>query len=230
MNGNRNDERGALEETAMSGSREYFEAVAGEWDDIRKGLFPDELRETIAGAAELSPGAVAADLGAGTGFLTEALLARGARVIAVDQAEEMLVALGRKLGAQAGDRLELRRGTADALPLPDRSVDRVVANMFLHHVEDPAAALREAARVLRPGGRIVISDLDRHDHEFLLVEQHDRWPGFERSDVEKWLADAGFEAVRITDARATCCGCSESCGETARINVFLAVADLPGAE
>lgn len=213
----------------MNESLQYFEAVAEEWDEIRTGLFPDDLRCTVGCAAALAPGLVAADLGAGTGFLTEELLARGAEVIAVDQSEAMLETLHRKLAPAAGGRLQVRVGTAEALPLPDASVDRVVANMFLHHVEDPAVAIREGARVLRPGGRIVISDLDRHEHEFLLTEQHDRWPGFARADVERWLGAAGFTGIEVRDARATCCGSSSCGGETARIEVFLAVAELPGA-
>lgn len=212
----------------MIESREYFETVAGEWDVIRSGLFPDALRETVREAAEVAPGQRVVDVGSGTGFLTEGLLAHGARVVAVDPAQGMLDALAAKLGEEAGDRLELHLGEAERLPLPDRSVDRVVANMVLHHVEDPPAALLEAARVLRPGGRIVLADLDRHDHEFLLTEQHDRWPGFERAEVEAWLRSAGFVAVATRDARASCCSTSDCGGESAEIGIFLAVGERPG--
>ncbi|HVS04042.1 MAG TPA: class I SAM-dependent methyltransferase, partial [Thermoanaerobaculia bacterium] len=142
-------------------SREYFETVAGEWDAIRQRLFPDSLRERAYGVAGIEPGRRAVDVGAGSGFLTEGLLAQGLSVVAVDEAEAMLATLGGKLGDRPG--LELRAGGAERLPLADGEVDYAFANMVLHHVEEPAAAVREMARVVRPGGRVVITDLDEHD-------------------------------------------------------------------
>ena len=147
-------------------SKQYFEQVATQWDTMRQAFFSDRLREKAYAAAGVRAGASAADVGAGTGFLTEGLLERGVRVVAVDQSPAMLAELGRKfarqLGPLHGDRpgLELRAGDAAALPLADGEVDYAFANMFLHHVEDPAGAIRELARVVRPGGRVVITDLD----------------------------------------------------------------------
>jgi len=196
-----------------STSTPYFTRVATQWDTLRAGFFPDSLRDRVVAATRCvqtdDRPAVVLDLGAGTGFLTEGFLAAGARVIAVDPTEAMLIEQRRKFPeAVASRQLVLRLADAEAIPLPDGSVDAAVANMALHHVEDPPAAIREMARLLRPGGVLVISDLDAHEHEFLRTEQHDRWLGFEREDLRRWLRAAGLEEVAVEDAQATCCTCA----------------------
>jgi len=215
-------------------SREYFAKVAGDWEKMRSGFFSPAVREKALELAGVRPGRacgqVAADLGAGAGFVTEALLAAGLSVFAVDQSPEMLAQLAARFApAHPGRGLPLQ-GPAEALPLPDASVDFVFANMFLHHVDDPAAAIREMARILRPGGRLVVTDLDSHGHEFLLREHHDRWPGFARADVAAWLAAAGLAGPRVD-----CCGpegevcCADSCDGTdsARVSIFAASGTRP---
>jgi len=210
-------------------SREYFAKVAGEWDAMRSGFFSEAVREKALALAGIDPkisaGLTAADLGAGAGFVTQALLGAGLTVFAVDQSPEMLAELRRRFGASG--RLTALEGEAERLPLPDASVDFVFANMFLHHVDDPRAAIAEMARILRPGGRLVITDLDSHAHGFLLTEHHDRWPGFARADVLAWLTLAGLEAAAVD-----CCGencCADSCDGTdaARISIFAAHAAQP---
>ncbi|GAB6124672.1 C-GCAxxG-C-C family (seleno)protein [Humidesulfovibrio idahonensis] len=210
-------------------SREYFAKVAEQWDALRSGFFPESVREKALALAGIGagngPGLTAADLGAGAGFVTQALLGAGLAVFAVDQSPEMLAELRKRFGA-AG-RLTVLEGEAGRLPLPDASVDFVFANMFLHHVDDPQGAIAEMARILRPGGRLVITDLDSHSHGFLLTEHHDRWPGFARADVSAWLQRAG-----LADAAVDCCGencCADACdgSDSARISIFAASARRP---
>jgi ubiquinone/menaquinone biosynthesis C-methylase UbiE len=214
-------------------STPYFERTAPDWDTLRADLFPDSLRDRVVAAVrclrDRDHPPVVLDVGAGTGFLTEGFLAAGARVVAVDPAEAMLLEQRRKFPeAVASRQLVLRRASAEALPLTDGSVDAVVANMVLHHVEEPPAALREIVRVLRPGGELVIADLDAHDHELLRTEQHDRWLGFERDAVRGWLEAAGLEQVSVRDARETCCSRSACGDEQAHVSVFLATSRKPG--
>ncbi len=211
---------------------QYFAQVADDWDTMRASFFSEALREAALELADIRPGAcahlTAVDLGAGTGFLTEALLAAGAKVFAVDASPEMLARLTAKFAqASAAGRLTVLTGGAERLPLPDASVDRVLANMLLHHAEDPALAIREMARILRPGGRLVITDLDRHAHEFLLTEHHDRWPGFDRADVASWLAAAGLSDARIDCAGQKCCAEAASSSDSACVNIFAAHGTRP---
>jgi len=205
------------------GSKEYFDGLGADWDALRASFFSQAVRDKALAAAGIADGAMTADIGAGTGYVTEALLARGARVIAVDQSAPMLAALGEKFGSQ---NVECRAGVAESLPIEDETVDYALANMYLHHVEDPGAAIREMARIVKPGGRLVITDLDRHAHEFLRTEHHDRWMGFEREEMERWLADAGLEHISIESLNETCSSTS-TVGEKAAINIFLAMADRP---
>ena len=202
------------------GSSQYFDTVAPQWDSLRKGFFSEAVREKAFSVAGVMPGKLAADIGAGSGFITEGLLERGLRVIAVDLSEAMLEEMRRKFGK--GGAVEYRIGEAESLPLEDSYVDYVFANMFLHHVESPLAALREMARIVKPGGRLVITDLDCHDFDFLRTEHCDRWMGFDRPEVARWLAEAGLVDVKIDCVGENCCAASQSgCGEAA-VSIFVA--------
>jgi ubiquinone/menaquinone biosynthesis C-methylase UbiE len=202
-----------------SSSKEYFDAVGAGWDRMQEEFFSDQVREAVLCAAGVEAGRTAADLGAGTGFLTRGLLERGLRVIAVDQSAAMLEALRDKFPPSAT--LDCRVGEAEALPLADGSVDYCLANMLLHHVERPGAAIREMVRVLRPGGRLVISDLDSHDFSFLREEHHDRWLGFARAQVSAWLEEAGLMDVQVVGSGEDCSAVSED-GTRASVSIFVA--------
>jgi ubiquinone/menaquinone biosynthesis C-methylase UbiE len=201
-------------------SQAYFEEVAGQWDQMRQRFFSDNVRDVALATAQVQAGRVAADLGAGTGFISQGLLRQGVRVIAVDQSPAMLEEMRKKF--QAFDGVDYRIGEAENLPITDDSVDYVFSNMYLHHVEAPAQAIQEMARVLKPGGKVVITDLDEHGFEFLRVEQHDRWLGFKREDVERWFIEAGLRDVRVDCVGESCCA-ESSCGcGSASVSIFVA--------
>lgn len=189
-------------------SKAYFETIAGEWDAMRGEFFQESVRDKAFLAAGLAPGMVAADIGAGSGFISEGLARYGSResgageggikIVAVDQSPAMLEEIRRKLG-EAAD-LDLRVGEAESLPLADGEADRVFANMYLHHVEHPPAAVAEMARILKPGGRLVLTDVDAHGHRWLLEEHHDRWMGFQREEILHWFVAAGLRDVSVVSA------------------------------
>ena len=208
------------------GSKPYFDEVAGRWEGMRQSFFSDRVRDVALARAGVQAGRLAADVGAGTGFLTEALLGRGLRVLAVDQSPAMLEELKRRLGNPGG--VECRPGESESLPIADGAVDHVFANMYLHHVESPPAAIREMVRTLKPGGTIVITDADEHAHEFLRTEQHDRWLGFKRDDIRRWFADAGLRDVAVDCVGDDCCPSSQGTGERVAISIFVAVGRKPG--
>jgi ubiquinone/menaquinone biosynthesis C-methylase UbiE len=206
-------------------SAEYFDSIGAGWDHLREGFFPDRVREIALATAGVRAGARAADLGAGTGFLTEGLLSRDVRVVAVDRSASMLEALRGKFPWP--DRVECRLGEAESLPLADGSVDYCLANMFLHHVERPAVAIGEMARIVKPGGRVVVTDLDSHELAFLVEEHHDRWMGFERESVRQWFSDAGLTDARVESVGDDCC--SAACGgEKVAVSIFVASGTRPG--
>ena len=122
--------------------------------------------------------------------------------------------------------VQCRVGNAESLPIQNASLDHVFANMYLHHVADPQTAIAEMVRTLKPGGKLTITDLDTHEHEFLKTEQHDVWMGFERTDVERWFVDAGLEGVVVDCVGQNCCTESEQ-GEDAAISIFVASGRTP---
>ena len=124
---------------------------------------------------------------------------------------------------QVRERDNLHRvGESEQLPVNSDEVDYVFANMYLHHVENPGKTIAEMARILKPGGTLVITDLDRHESAFLLTEHHDRWPGFDRADVARWLTAAQLVDINVDSASEECCATSKCGCDNASISIFMA--------
>jgi len=200
--------------------REYFDGVAKRWDRMREGFYSEAVREKAFDIAGVQSGKLAADIGAGTGFITEGLLKKGLKVIAVDQSEAMLTEMKKKFVSFDG--IDYRVGEAKNLPIPDETVDYAFANMYLHHVESPLGAIKEMVRILMSGGRLEITDLDEHTFEFLRAEHHDLWMGFKREDIKKWFTQARLKNVVVICAGENCCAQSGSGNEHANVSIFVA--------
>jgi ubiquinone/menaquinone biosynthesis C-methylase UbiE len=199
----------------------YFETVAPDWDAMRQGFFSSHVRNFAIGVAGVGLGYLAADIGAGTGFMTEGLVAAGARVIAVDPSGRMLEELRRKFGRVST--VDARLLEEERLPIESGSVDGVFANMMLHHSEAPYETIREMKRILKPEGRLVITDLDKHEFRFLKEEHHDRWMGFYRSDIRYWLMTAGFSNIIVNGIPGEQCCADSRCGAVrAAVGIFMA--------
>ncbi len=193
-------DRAALERTLEARgerSRTFFDAVGPEWDALRK-VFHDDVLRARAVTHLIAPDQVAADIGTGTGILATELARLGVRVIGVDNSARMLDAARAKLAAEGlTESVELRRGEAHRLPIQDGEVDAAFAHMVLHYLPSPAEALREMARVVRPGGVVVVVDFLQHEHEWMRQELRVVWLGFPQETVQAWFDQAGLLDVRI---------------------------------
>jgi ubiquinone/menaquinone biosynthesis C-methylase UbiE len=202
-------------------SANYFERVADQWDGLRAGYFGNAVREAAIAKAYLRPEMVVADIGTGTGFVAAGLAPLVSQVYAVDGSVAMLEMAQRNLGGFANVIYKLADGAA--LPFDDASLDAVFANMYLHHCPDPQAAIAEMVRVLRPGGRLVVTDMDRHEHAWMRAEMADEWLGFDRTQVKAWLRDTGLVNIIADCTSQSCCAASQADPATeAEISVFVA--------
>jgi ubiquinone/menaquinone biosynthesis C-methylase UbiE len=205
------------------GSRQYFNRVASKWDNMQASLFTDKVREVAVGRANLQKGLTAADIGAGTGFITEELIKHDVKVIAVDQSVEMIDEMKKRFCPCY--QIDYRTGESESLPIENEALDYVFANMYLHHVEDPPVAIREMVRILKPVGKIVITDADEHNYEFLRTEQQDRWLGFSRKDIIRWYKDVGLKNINVDCVGADCSLTSQNSGERVVITIFYALGE-----
>ncbi|MDA0372698.1 MAG: metalloregulator ArsR/SmtB family transcription factor [Planctomycetota bacterium] len=190
-----------LEERALR-NRAWFDAVGPEWDKLRR-VFHDDVQRARAIGKLIPRGMRVADIGTGTGILATELARAGVRVIAIDHSDRMLGSAESKLRSEQIDNVELRKGDATSLPLADGEVDAALAHMVLHYVASPAEAVREMARSVRPGGRVVIVDFVHddeerpRDREWMRKDLGMLWPGFAPARVRGWLAHAGLSEIDI---------------------------------
>lgn len=198
----------------------YFAENAAGWDELRSLHVAEQAVETAMLRA-IGPRPVDAmlDLGTGTGRLLELFAPLYQRGVGVDASPDML-AVARANLERAGLRTaQVRRGDIYHLALARDSYDLVTLHQVLHYLDEPGRAIAEAARVLRPGGRLLIADFAPHALEFLRERHAHRRLGFDHDTVRRWLEEAGLVVEEIADLAAA--------GDGARLTVTLWVARDP---
>ncbi|MEK4032863.1 metalloregulator ArsR/SmtB family transcription factor [Methylocystis sp. IM3] len=174
----------------------YFAAHAAEWDDIRSLHAPEALVEAaMREAVGDKPLRCVLDLGTGAGRMLELFAPRAERAIGVDLSTAMLAVARGRMEETGLRNIELRQGDMYAPPVERNSVDLAIMHQVLHYLDDPARALREAARALAPGGRLLVVDFAPHQEEALRDKHAHRRLGFSKEEIAGLLAQAGLETV-----------------------------------
>jgi ArsR family transcriptional regulator len=189
----------AVWEERAADAGEYFARNAARWDEIRSLYVSDaDVEDAIKDAAGPGPFKRLVDLGSGTGRMLTLLAPKAEAALGLDLSQQMLN-LARNRVTEAGlERCELRHGDIFATRLPSESADLVVVHQVLHYLADPAAAVREAARIVADGGKLIIADFAPHRLEFLREQHQHRRLGFAEPEMARWLADAGLRNVQVT--------------------------------
>ena len=173
----------------------YFERIAPQWDRIRS-LYVCEtaVEAAILQAAGEGPFDRVVDLGTGSGRMLTLLGKRAKMSLGIDLSQNMLNIARANVSKAGLDKVELRHGDIFATRLPERSADLVLVHQVLHYLADPAAAVAEAARLVMPGGRLLIVDFAPHRLEHLREEHQHRRLGFSDGEMRRWLGGAGLTA------------------------------------
>lgn len=196
-NGAEQDERRLKSVLAKrrSKSEEFFASASGQWDHLRAELFGNRFH-LHAMLALVDPTLTVGDLGCGTGQVSELIAPHVAKVVAVDGSNDMVQSARKRLKGM--DQVEVRRGDMEALPIDDAQLDVAITALVLHHVPEPARALAEMHRVLKPGGRVLIVDMLPHDRIEYQQQMGHVWLGFSGKTIKKFLEGAGFEKASLS--------------------------------
>jgi ArsR family transcriptional regulator len=185
----------AIRQAREAAAEHYFARHAGEWDELRALHSPDaEVEHRLAEALAEAPLGHLLDIGTGTGRMAELFAGTAERVVALDRNLEMLRVARAKLQHLPTAQVELVQGDFAELPFAAAQFDTVLLHQVLHFAQEPGLALAEAARVLRPGGRIAIVDFASHDHEELRTRHQHARLGFSDRQMADLLREAGFAA------------------------------------
>jgi len=188
--------RGVLAERRAR-SEAFFDTAAGQWDRMRTELFGGRS-ELLPLLGLLDAGWTVADLGAGTGQLAQAIAPFVARVIAVDASPAMIRSAKARLSGVVN--VEIRKGELEALPIEDAALDAAFLVLVLPYLAEPALTIREAVRALKPGGRLLLTDLMPHERAEYRQTLGHLWQGFEAEQLLGWLDEAGLDVVRYAPA------------------------------
>ncbi|WP_290757846.1 metalloregulator ArsR/SmtB family transcription factor [Henriciella sp.] len=191
----------AVRQARQASAETYFSSIASDWDQIRSMHYPDELIEAaILRAVGPGPFRKVVDLGTGTGRMLTLLGNRAQESEGLDMSHQMLTLARAKLAEAGVTQARVRQGDVTATPFEPASADMVIVHQVLHYLEDPEKVVREASRILSPGGTLVIVDFAQHDHEFMREAFGHRRLGIREDTMKLWAEQAGLhldEALRF---------------------------------
>ena len=188
----------ALKREREATAQKFFEDHAADWDRIRAlHISEHDVETAMRDALGAGPFKFFVDLGTGTGRTLELFADRYTRGLGIDVNQAMLAYARAKLTGAGRTAAQVRHGNIYALALADRQADAIVMHQVLHFLSDPGLAVREAARVLGPGGKLLIVDFAPHDLEFLRETQAHERLGFSPAQVEQWLIESGLQPKGI---------------------------------
>ncbi len=180
-------------------AQRYFEDHAGEWDEIRTLYVPEKaVEDAMRASLGTGPFDFFVDLGTGTGRVLEIFADAYHRGLGLDLNQTMLSYARSKLAAASLDHAEVRHGDLYNLSLPDQAADGVVMHQVLHYLSEPSHALQEAARILAPGGRLLVVDFAPHDLEFLRRDHAHERLGISDQHMRSWCKAAGLQHFDAT--------------------------------
>jgi len=182
-----------LSERHLTAQR-FFASAAGQWDRLRKELFGDRA-ELLALFGLLGESWTVGDFGCGTGTVAAALAPFVGRVIAVDESAAMLKSARHR--TRDLPNVEVRSGTLEQPPVAHGELDAALLVLVLHHASDPLTVLSGVRRTLKPGGKLLIVDMQPHEHVEYREQMGHQWLGFEASVLGAWLEEAGFGRTRF---------------------------------
>lgn len=188
----------AVRADRTAAAAEWFEQHAGEWDAIRSlHIAESEVEAAMAALLGTSTLGTLVDIGTGTGRMLELFAPNATHALGIDRSSEMLRLARAKLSEQGLSNAELRQADLYALPLGDGDADTAILHHVLHFAQQPGAAIGEAARVLKAGGRLLVADFDRHDREDLRQRDAHTRLGFSDEQVLGWFETHGLAPVQI---------------------------------
>ena len=190
----------AVREARAAEAAAYFKANAAEWERIRSLHAPDkDVEAAVVRLLASVPMENLLDAGTGTGRMLELLAPQAKRAVGIDVSPEMLAIARDRLMQNNLTQCQVRLGDTYRLPFPDGGAltgfDAVLFHQVLHYLDDPGAAVAEAARVMRAGARLLIADFASHDLEFLRTDFAHRRLGFSDREVQGWFHAAGLKSV-----------------------------------
>ena len=183
----------AVKKAREEAAQAYFAAHAGEWDKIRAlHVSEAQVEAAIADTLGEGPFSLLVDLGTGTGRMLELFAPRAERALGFDLSRDMISYARAKLEHAGLTHAQARHGDLYNVPLPDGTADAVILHQVLHFLDDPAVAIAEAARLLKPGGKLLVVDFAPHELEFLRDQYAHRRLGFSTDQLKRWFKQAGI--------------------------------------